>query len=66
MEFLQRVTDELKNIGKMPMDVGDEQAFILDDGVVVVGMDEGRELRIQVCLNPIRLEGVKSGFGANG
>jgi len=60
MEFLQPVLEKLREFG--PMDVGDEQAFVLDDAVVIIRMDEGREMKIQVSVGPIRLEGVKTGL----
>jgi len=60
MDFMRSVMGELKKGG--PLEPGDKQAFVLDDAVVVVELDEARELKIQVCLEPARIEGVRTGY----
>ena len=54
-EAMKLINESIK--GKGPWDIGDREAFVFNDAVAVVSMNEGRELKIDITAGiPVKFD----------
>ncbi len=49
-DTISKVLDDAAKLHDAPWDVGDMMAYVLPDGVVVIEMEEGRNLNVQAVI----------------